>query len=167
MAKCKNTMSARLPDRFDLWVRQARECPDPVRQVDYVLGALAALEEWLFLNTGTPEKPQIARTLIGADPCVFVFSDPHRVAELIQAAPGEPSSAPTLLTIPTANALVWCVENKLGLLINPGDDSVLIPLKEVADFHSEWSQRAGGLASGYWIPSMTSEEEDFWQEHGL
>jgi hypothetical protein len=157
---------SRLPDRFDLWVRKARECPDPARQVDYVLGALAALPEWCFLNTGTPEKPRAARTKMGEDPCVLVFSDAGRVTELIEDA-GKASASFSHLVIPTAEAMAWCVEGRTGLLINPGEEAVLVPLAELEPFYVEWKTRAAHQPSGFWIPNLTSAEEDFWQEHGL
>jgi hypothetical protein len=160
----------RLPDRFDLWVRKARECQDPARQVDYILGAMAGLKEWYFLNTGTKENPQCAKTRIGPDDCFIVFSDPGRIEDLVQASlsPEEfPKKETPVITIPTAAAMAWCVENRAGLLVNPRDEgTVLIPFEQVEAFHAEWSQRGGRQAAGFWIPNMTTEEEDFWQEHG-
>jgi len=152
---------ARLPDRFDLWVRQARECRDPARQVDYILGALAALKEWYFLNAGTKEAPQAAKAKVGSDECLIVFTGPDRIGELIQAS--------SVITIPAAAAMAWCVESKMGLLVNPAEDvdAALIPFDQVKAFHAEWSERGRRPASGFWIPNMTTEEEDFWQEHGL
>ena len=162
---------SRLPDRFDLWLRKARECPDPPRQTDYVLGALAGLREWHFLNIGTKEKPQAAKTQIETDTCVLVFSDLGRIEELIQesgarrfVAQDDPLPA---ITIATEGAMKWCVECQVGLLINPGEDAVIIPFDQLKSFYEQWMQRAGRHASGYWIPNMTTEEEDFWQEHGL
>src|SRR5471030_1371529 len=101
---------ARLPDRFDLWVRKARECRDPARQVDYVLGALAGLKEWHFLNIGPKEAPQVAKTQIGADPCVLVYSDVGRIEELVRKGDGLlPKNNPLpVITIPTAAAMAWC-----------------------------------------------------------
>ncbi len=160
-----------LPDRFDLWVRKARENPDPNRQTDYILGALASLKEWHFLNIGTAEQPQAAKTEIDADPCLVVFSDINRLKELIEASGASrhlTKDAPLpAITIPTAAALAWCVECRIGLLINPGEDAVMIPFEQVKAFHAEWIKRGGRQASGFWIPNMTSEEEDFWQENGL
>ena len=162
---------SRLPDRFDLWVRKARECPDPNRQADYVLGALAGLREWHFLNIGTAEKPQAAKTELGADSCMLVFSDVGRIEDLIQESGAErhlPKGAPVpAISVATEAAMKWCVECKVGLLINPSEDAVMIPFDLVKSFHEAWSERGGRAASGFWIPNMTSEEEDFWQEHGL
>jgi hypothetical protein len=161
---------SRLPDRFNLWVRKARELNDPKRQTDYVLGALAALKEWHFLNIGTKEKPQAAKTEIDGDPCLLVFSDLDRLEELIRVSgavkhvrQGEPVPA---ISIPSEAALPWCVECHIGLLINPSEDAVMIPHEQVSEFYAEWKER-GGWRQGFWIPNMTSAEEDFWQEHGL
>jgi len=163
---------ARLPDRFDLWVRKARECRDPARQADYILGALAGLKEWHFLNVGTRESPQAARTQIGAGSCLLVYSDMSRIEELIQEGgrslqnPRRKEPLP-VITIPAAAAMSWCVECQAGLLVNPGEDAVLIPFAQLEAFHAEWRQRGGRQAAGFWIPNMSTEEEDFWREHGL
>jgi hypothetical protein len=157
---------ARLPDRFDLWVRKARQCRDAARQADYVLGALAGLKEWHFLNAGTRGKPAPAQAEIEGARYLLVFSEPGRVEEIHEerARPGGP---PETITIPTAAAMPWCVKNRMGLLVNPGEDSALIPLERLESFHTEWTLRGGRQAAGFWIPNMTTEEEDFWQEHGL
>ncbi len=159
----------RLPDRFDLWLRKARESTDPARQVDYVLGALVGLKEWFFLNTGTKERPMAAKTQIESDLCVLVFSDAARVEEFLEGKEGLVPKGDVLpaIVIPSAAALAWCVESQTGLLLNPNGEGVLIPLEQVKAFHAEWIQRGGRQAAGYWIPNMTSEEEDFWQANGL
>ena len=161
---------ARLPDRFDLWVRKARECSDPARQADYILGALAGLEEWHFLNIGTKEAPRAARTEIGPDRCLLVYSDAGRIEELVREGDGLwPQGDPLpVIAIPAAAAMAWCVECGMGLLVNAreGADTVLVPFDQLAAFHAEWSFRGGHQAAGFWIPNMTTEEEDFWQEHG-
>ena len=162
---------ARLPDRFDLWVRKARESADPARQVDLVLGALVAREELYFLNVGTKEQPRVARAEIPPDVCAIVFTDTGRVSDFLEEQPqifAAPPDEMPVIAAPMAGALAWCVENKVGLLINPsGDGAPFASPSAVAAFVAEWTQRGGRQASGFWIPSMTSEEEDFWQEHGV
>jgi len=159
---------ARLPDRFDLQVRKARQCQDPVRQADFVLGALAGLHEWHFFNLGTVEKPQAARTQIDSDPYILVYSNVQRIEEFIEENGIAPKNAPLpLITIATAAAMTWCVGCRVGLFVNPPHDSVMIPFAQLEAFHSEWARRGGHQASGFWIPNMTTEEEDFWQEHEL
>jgi hypothetical protein len=156
-----------LPDRFDLWVRKARECPDPARQVDYVLGALAGLKEWRFLNIGTKKAPEAARAQIGSDSCLLVFSDFGRVEELVRKVGSMQKNPPPVITMPSAAAMAWCVECRAGLVVNPREEgAVMIPFEQVKAFHTEWSLRGGRQAAGYWIPNMTTEEEDFWQRHG-
>jgi len=159
---------ARIPDRFDLWVRKARECDNPVRQVDYVLGALAGLKEWHFFNLGTKEKPQAARTQIDTDPYLLVYSDLGRIEDFIQEQGAVPRNAPLpVITVPAPAAMAWCVECRVGLLVNAPEPAVMIPFAQVEAFHAEWSKRGGRQAPGFWIPNMTSEEEDFWQQHGI
>jgi hypothetical protein len=40
-------------------------------------------------------------------------------------------------------------------------------MDQLRAFHAEWSKRGGREGIGFWIPNMTTEEEDFWQENGL
>jgi len=158
---------ARLPDRFDLWVRRAKECSDTARQADYILGALAGLKEWHFLNVGTAEAPIVASAQIGPDVCRLVFTDAGRIGELQES--GQPFQANpwSMITIPAADAMAWCVEGRTALLVNPGEDAVIIPFGQLEIFHMDWNRRGGRQTAGFWIPNMTTEEEDFWQEHGL
>ena len=163
---------ARLPDRFDLWVRKARECRDATRQVDYLLGALAGLKAWHFLNAGTKENPQPAEAKIEDARHLLVFSDTDRIEELIRKEGQFQASDPLpVITIATAQAMPWCLEQgargSAGLLVNPGEDAFLLPMNQLEVFHAEWKNRGGRQAAGFWIPNMTTEEEDFWQEHGL
>jgi hypothetical protein len=156
---------ARLPDRFDLWVRQARACADPERQADYVLGALASLPYWHLFNVGTREKPQPAEGEVEGGRHLLVFSDAVRVEELS----GSEGSAPPPISMPTIKAFPWCLERPgcAGLLVNPGEDAVLVPRDHLDHFYRAWLARQAAQPSGYWIPNMTSQEEDFWEEHGL
>jgi hypothetical protein len=156
---------SRVPDRFDLWVRRARACPDPVRQADYVLGALAALPYWHLLNAGSREQPQPAEGEIEGARYLLVFSDAARVEELLA---GAESAAPPI-SMPTIKAFPWSLDRTraAGLLVNPGEDAVLVPRDHLAHFYQEWLARQANQPTGYWIPNMTGEEEDFWQEHGL
>jgi hypothetical protein len=162
----------RLPDRFDLWVRQARACADPARQLDFVLGALVGLPQWRFLNAGTLEHPRIFTTEMDGAPLLLVFSDVDRVEEIAGRRGLEySSSAPPVISIPTTIAAAWCLGPDVppwdALLINPGEDAVLVPRPQVETFLKEWEARGARQAAGFWIPNLTSEEEDFWQEHGV
>lgn len=167
----------RLPDRFDLWVRKAREAVDPARQVDLVLGALVARGDMYFLNTWTKEEPRIqgAQHRDAADPedrFAVVFSDAQRLEEFAKdkkmlGSARFRNELPAIVT-PMASALDWCVEKKMGLIINPSvGETVMVPPLVLAAFVEEWKQRGGRQAAGFWIPNMTTEEEDFWQENGL
>jgi len=163
---------ARLPDRFDLWIRKARECQDLSRQTDYLLGALAGLNEWHFLNIGTKENPQPAETEIENAQHLLVFSDTGRIEELLAEGGLYQKGKPLpVITIKTTDAMRWCLDRQktgdAGLLVNPGEDAFLLSLEDLKIFHDEWIKRGGRQASGFWIPNMTTEEEDFWQENGL
>ena len=162
---------SRLPNRFDLWVRKARESADPARQADWILGALVAQKELYFLNIGTKEKPLIAKTAIAMKECVFVFTDGDRIEDFVAEHPSlrkGRDDGPPVITSPMASALKWCVENKAGLVINPGaEETAMVPAAELAKFAEEWRPRGERQGAGFWIPKMTTEEEDFWQEYGL
>jgi hypothetical protein len=161
---------AAVPDRFDLWVRKARECGEPARQVDYILGSLVGLSDWHFLNLGTGEKPQAAEVEIEGERHVLVFPDAGRIEEMLKDR-GESVRPAPVITIPTVAAMGWCLEREAegcaGLLVNPGDYAAVISMGHLRVFHDEWSRRGGRERIGFWIPSMTTEEEDFWQENGL
>ena len=162
---------ARLPDRFDLWVRKARASTDPARQADWILGALVARLEVHFINIGTKANPLIAKTAMAMEECVLVFTDRDRIEDFIAGRPAlvkVPENGPPIITTPTASALKWCVENKAGLMINPGgEETVMVPWRELSTFLEECRPRGERQAAGFWIPNMTTEEEDFWEQHGL
>jgi hypothetical protein len=170
IVRLKSAM-ARLPDRFDLWVRKARQTADLSRQRDLILGALVALPELLFLNIGTQEKPLIAKMPIAPEECALVFTNGERLEEFIAEYPEtlrDTAGGLPVIASPTAAALKWCVESRAGLVINPdAETTVMTPAGEVAVFVEEWLRRGGRRSSGFWIPNMTTEEEDFWQEHGM
>ena len=167
----------RLPDRFDLWIRKARKSADQVRQVDWVLGALVARDDLYFLNTGTKEQPQIggvhhSDVADPADRFVVAFSDAQRLEEFakergVQGSARFGNELPAIVS-PMVAALDWCVERKMGLVINPNvGETVMVPPPVLAEFVEEWKQRSGRQGAGFWIPNMTTEEEDFWQAYGL
>jgi hypothetical protein len=162
---------ARVPDRFDLWVRKARETADTGRQVDWILGGLVAQGELCFLNIGTQARPLIARTGIAEGECVLVFTDRGRIEDFLAERPEAArrgAEGPPVIASPAGAALAWCVENGAGLVINPGvGEAAMVPAAAVAKFTAEWRARGERRGAGFWIPNMTTEEEDFWQEHGL
>jgi hypothetical protein len=161
----------RLPDRFDLWMRKARACPDPARQLDYILGAMVALPAWHFLNLGTRARPHPATTEVDGARLLLVFSDADRVAELAEQMNLPAGAEPPIISIPAPAALAECLGDGFlkseGLLVNPGEDAAVVPREQLAEFEREWRERGGAQRAGFWIPNLTSEEEDFWQENGL
>jgi hypothetical protein len=169
-------LMARLPDRFDLWVRKARSEADPARQVDWVLGALVARKELFFLNGETKERPEIARAsgveaAVPSEMYAVVFTDAERLEDFVANRPTlrqkVDGDLPVIVS-PTASALAWCVTNMTGLVINPNEgEMVQVSATALGPFVEEWKQRGGRQAAGFWIPNMTTAEEDFWQGHGL
>src|ERR1700678_2051948 len=99
---------AAVPDRFDLWVRKARECADPVRQTDYVLGSLAGLNDWHFLNLGSGQKPEAAGAEIEGGRHLLVFSDAGRIEAMLKDG-GQSVRPLPVMTIPTVAAMRWCL----------------------------------------------------------
>ncbi len=155
---------ARLPDRFDLFVRKAKACSDPARQADYVLGALAALPAWYFLNIGPGEKVQLAESTYGGNRFAFIFSDGERANEMARE---KTAGLLSIISIPQPGAMEWCVKLRTGLLVNAQSESCMVPFDQLEAFLAEWTRRGEGKSAGFWIPNMTTEEEDFWQEYGL
>jgi hypothetical protein len=101
----------------------------------------------------------------------LLFTDIDRFTEfatehkLMAAGAG---TEPPVIATPTPAALRWCVESGIGALFNPGvGESAMIPPDTLAAFFAEWTARGSRKGQGFWIPNMTNEEEDFWQEHGL
>jgi len=158
---------ARIPDRFDLFVRQARACADPARQVDLVLGALVALPAWYFLGHGAGQDAYVPVVEMEETRIDMMFTDAGRAEEMKQAAPSEVGEMMSVVGLEMPGAIEWCLKRKAALLVNPGDDAALIPFDQLEAFHSQWMERGAGKGAGFWIPNMTSAEEDFWQEHGL
>ncbi len=155
----------RLPDRFDLWVRKARECPDPARQADYVLGALAALPEWHLFNRGTADKPVPAQAEIDGLQHLLIFSSADRIDEMLAASI---TSAAPIISIPTGQAFPWCLHlDSAGLLVNPGEDGFIVAMDRLHSFYRQWREDKEVHSTGFWIPNLTTEEEDFWQSHGI
>jgi hypothetical protein len=162
---------SRVPDRFDLWLRKARDAASPERQIDLILGAVIARNEVYFVNVGTKAAPRIARTEIAPHECALLFSDAERIIEFAVehslTADGA-EAEPPIIASPTPAALRWCVESGVGALFNPGvGESAMVPPDALAAFLAEWNARGGRQRQGFWIPNMTSAEEDFWQENGL
>ncbi len=154
---------ARLPDHFDLWLRKARECADSVRQLDYVLGALAGQREWHFLNAGTREYPNPAVVEMDEGSCLLVFSDAGRIEDMLAEGGHSLDSLP-VISIPAEAAMKWCVTRGEALLVN---QEVFIPAGHLCHFAEEWEARGATAGRGFWIPNLTSQEEDFWQQHGV
>ncbi len=164
---------SRIPDRFDLLVRKAqeRDCP-PERQLDLLLGGLFALSEWHFINRGDRENPHPAFVELDGTVCLLLFSSPDKAddfsSERGERKPQEPLG---LISIRPADAIEYARQFEAHgcrhLLVNPGAFSFMVSTDEVFNFYTEWIRNRDKNKIGFWIPNMTSEEEDFWQEHGL
>lgn len=162
---------AALPDRFDLGVTYARGKLAPERQAEFLLGGMMALPAWYFLNLGSTENP-LPCTVEGdeqapEDRHLLVFTDSDRLETLAQSL-GHNLAPPPVISMSPAQALPWSLGHALaGLLINPGEYAFLLPQDQLRHYHQAWQARGGRETIGFWIPNLTTEEEDFWQEHGL
>ena len=76
---------------------------------------------------------------------------------------------PVVISIPTERAPPWCLEQAdcAGLLVIPGEDGFIVAMDQLHSFYRGWRTDRESLTTGFWIPNLTTEEEDFWQEHGL
>lgn len=162
-----------LPDRFDLLVRKAREADcSPERQVDLLLGGLFALAEWHFVNQGSRDEPQPLCVELDATPCLPLFTNTDKAdtftTERGQRKPHEPLG---LISIRPRDAVAYLMQFEAygcsHVLVNPGPFCFLLATVELELFYKNWKEAGAELAGGYWIPNMTTEEEDFWQEHEL
>ncbi|MEM1060379.1 MAG: hypothetical protein AAGK14_14140 [Verrucomicrobiota bacterium] len=167
---------AALPDWFDLWVRRARELPgDGVRQLELLLGAVFTLPEVFLWNVGTVEAPVPA---IGEDESgirlLLLFTHEHKLIELVEehsSGAGVPAIAMPPVQVGGFLQDLSAESGEIaGVLVNPGDFAFQVERRAWEDFSQAWTRRDPAerqAAQGFWIPKMTGEEEDFWQEHGL
>lgn len=158
-------MSA-LPDQFDLWVKKARKAL-PERQLDYLLGILFASLEWEFINQGDGEKPAPAIGEVGGKLWILVFTSKSKAIDLLDLKNGD---AMSFISIKPEQAVpyLWAfAQVAAGILVNPGEYGYSIEFPALDSFYEEWMSRGGREKQGFWIPNLTSEEENFWQEHGL
>jgi hypothetical protein len=157
-----------ISDRFDLAIRKARTVPDPSRRLDCLLGLLFGLDNWVLWNTGSPEKPWPAITEDDDGRWLVVFANMGKAQEYLEDS-GVVS--PPLMTVPLAQATEYCGRFRIGgvtgLLVNPGADAFTVTLEAVEAFEADWKAAGAQQGRGFWIPNLTSEEEDFWQSQGL
>lgn len=161
-----------IPDQFDVFVRRARERFDPARAEDMLIGNLFALKEWHLLNAGTAEDPRPRFAELDGTVFLLVFSHPEK-ADAFTEARGERGGRDPLglISMRPGDAADYCRAlrgSSCGaILVNPGPFAYAVALEGLLKYHEAWSRRGAELASGFWIPNMTTEEEDFWQEHEL
>ncbi len=162
---------AAIPDSFDLQVRRAKQAA-PERQLDFLLGSLLALSEWWLLNQGSETAPYPAIVELDAVKCVVVFSASGKLQDFVGECRGE-NERIAQIAIRVPEVVDYCLRFRsvgvTAILVNPGDFAFTVELEAVESFATAWRERraAKGESRGFWIPNMTTEEEDFWQSHGL
>lgn len=161
---------AAIPDHFDLGVRRARQVRDESRQVDALLGLLFAAEEWYFWNVGTPEKPFPAMSEIDGKPVLLLFSSLEKLVDVVETATKTSMETLPHFAIPVNSGGAFCSQFRASscetLLVNPGEYAFAVSLDALKAFDATWRGRKA-TSRGFWIPNMTSEEEDFWRELGM
>jgi len=161
---------AALPDQFDLWVRRARETADPERQLDLLLGSLCALKEWYFFNQGDTPNPRPAIAELEGRRYIIAFSSAGKLQDAFGKTKSGRKRIP-YISVKAIRAIPYCLEfrgaNCAGIFVNPGGYSFTVEMGAMEKFDREWKARGDRSGQGFWIPNMTTEEEDFWQEHGI
>ncbi|MEM9443890.1 MAG: hypothetical protein AAGA18_00925 [Verrucomicrobiota bacterium] len=162
-----------LPDRFDLLVRRAKEKGvTPERQIDLVLGGMLVLADWHLINKGSQDQP--TPHFVEMDDLIhlLIFTDTDKADTFSldrgDRKPGEPLG---IISLKPGYAIEYALNLQVHgcehLLVNPSDYGFSIPLQTVNRFYEKWKEGGAELGQGFWIPNMTNEEEDFWQEHGV
>jgi hypothetical protein len=161
---------ADLPDSFDLWVRRARTA-SPTRQTEILLGTLLGQLRWYFINQNK-EHPTPAAVTLDGQFLLLLFTSPDRAGNFIEASQHRNHHDPvSMIDLSPEQAVPWCLnfapQGVSGLLVNPGDYAFTIDFPGLNLFYQQWQNSGSRSGQGFWIPNMTSEEEDFWQEHGV
>jgi hypothetical protein len=164
---------SRLPDRFDLLVRKVRdESYSPERQMDFLLAAFFALQEAHLINAGDATQPRPSFVELDQLILMPVFSSADQAdtytSERGQRQDHDPLG---LLSMRPASLLEYAQAFKdygcQHWIINPGPYGFILSLEEVEAYQLERKKSASSPNVGFWIPNMTSEEEAFWEDHGL
>jgi hypothetical protein len=123
---------------------------------------------------GTRATPVPATGIINGKPHLFVFSAPGKIQDILEDVTKKNNPAIPYISVRTANAADFCLQyaqekngSCAGILVNPGDYAFSVDFAALRQFDTEWKAAGGAEKRGFWIPGMTTEEEDFWQEHGI
>ncbi|GEM_PF-984844 len=164
---------SRLPDRFDLLVRQVRkEAGSPERQIDFLMAAFFALKEAHLLNTGNEATPMPSFVELDNLILMPVFSSADQAdtytSERGQRQDRDPLGLislqpPALLEYTRAFKDYGCHH----WIINPGPYGFIVPVEDAETYQKQRLESGEKSHIGFWIPNMTTEEEAFWEDHGL
>jgi len=171
-----------LPDWFDVWVRRTRELPDAdgQRQLELLLGAVFTMPVVYFWNIGSESEPAPA---IGEDEdgrhLALLFTHAGKLQDLLdEREDGVVELDGAVPVISMAPAQIGGYVQDLNtdgadigsLLVNAGEFAFQVDIRAWEAFALAWEERDPAerqAAQGFWIPKMSTEEEDFWEEHGL
>jgi hypothetical protein len=114
-----------------------------------------------------------ASSPISDEQVLLVYSDPSRLLEALEYylidKPGGRVEGPGSISMTPIGTFEFCLKNNTGLLVNPlaSEHNLLVPHEHVKAFYLNWKESAKHAQNCFWVPNMTDEEEDFWQERGL
>ncbi|NJK90660.1 MAG: hypothetical protein HC904_01790 [Blastochloris sp.] len=164
---------SRLPDRFDLLVRKVRDTGmAPDRQLDLLLAALFTVKEAHLINAGTEAEPRPSFVELDGEILMPVFSSVDQ-ADTYSSERGQRGDRDALGLISMPPPLLLEVSRLFTdsgchhWFVNPGPYGFILPLHEVESYESQRAQAQASAHTGFWIPNLTSEEEAFWEDHGL
>lgn len=164
---------SRIPDRFDLIVRQVRETSfQPERQLDFLLAAFFTLKEAHLINAGDEDNPLPAFVELDQTVLMPVFTSADQAdtytSERGQRSDHEPLG---LISMKPELALDYAQAFKsygcYHWIINPGPYGFMLSLAEIESYQQQRKESAQAPNYGFWIPNLTSQEEAFWEDHGL
>jgi hypothetical protein len=164
---------SRLPDRFDLLVRKVREEPySPERQLDFLLAAFFTLKEAHLINTGMEASPMPSFVELDNLILMPVFSSTDQAdtytSERGQRGDRDPLG---LISLQPLSLLEYSrAFTEFGCshwIINPGPYGFILGLDEAEAYQKAFRASVDQHSRGFWISNLTSEEEAFWEDHGL
>lgn len=165
----------RIPDRFDLLVRKVRDGEmTPERQFDFLMSAIFTLKEVHLINNGGEVTPIPAFVELDGQVLMPVFSSADQAdtysIEREQRNDNDPLG---LISMKPAYLLEYAKEfipyGCKDWIINPGPYGFILSLDSLQGYYEEFRKQAEEKpdGAGFWIPNMSTEEEDFWLENGL
>lgn len=158
-----------LKDRFDRQVEKARSMDlDDSRLRDFLIGILFGCLELHFLNAGDKDSPRPRFVELDGEVFLLTFSDPSKADDFTVMREERDEHDPLgLISMPPYDAATFAEQfidwGCQYLLVNPGPFSFAVDIPAYCEFHKEWEASGGREQSGFFIPNLTTEEQDLWE----